>query len=179
MKDGPGLMFGIGPGAPMNTSGCLADYLPPAQRIVVTPNNDTFYGVGFVDLGRGAGGDPDADRRASRPLLDDPDRRRLHQRRPHARLGSGTPGGKFLLVGPDWQGEKPDGFVDVMRLPTNYGGVFPRSFAARTPEAKAQRDRGAEPDGRLSAEPEPGRAQAFDCEAIAQTSSFRPASPPR
>ena len=61
MKDGPGLMFGIGPGAPVNDSGCIADYLPPAQRIVVTPNNDTFYGVAFVDLGRRAGGRPDAD----------------------------------------------------------------------------------------------------------------------
>ena len=40
------------PGAPVNASGCIADYLPPAQRIVVTPNNDTFYGATFVDLGR-------------------------------------------------------------------------------------------------------------------------------
>jgi hypothetical protein len=55
-------------------------------------------------------------------------------------LGSAwaTPGGKFLLVGPDWQGEKPEGFIEVIRLPTNYGGVFPRSFAARTPEARAR-----------------------------------------
>ena len=52
MKDGPGLMFGIGPGAPVNASGCIADYLPSSQRIIVTPNNDTFYGVAFVDLGR-------------------------------------------------------------------------------------------------------------------------------
>ena len=37
MKDGPGLMFGVGPGAPVNVSGCIADYLPPAQRIVVPP----------------------------------------------------------------------------------------------------------------------------------------------
>ena len=52
MKDGPGMMLGTAPGAPVNTSSCLTDYLPPAQRIVVTPNNDTFYGVSFVDLGR-------------------------------------------------------------------------------------------------------------------------------
>jgi hypothetical protein len=56
------------------------------------------------------------------------------------RLGSAwaTPGGKFLLVGPEWRGEKPEGFIEVIRLPTNYGGVFPRSFAARTPEARAR-----------------------------------------
>jgi hypothetical protein len=52
MQGGPGLMFGIGPGAPMNESGCIAGYLPPTQRIVVTPNNDTIYGVSFLDLGR-------------------------------------------------------------------------------------------------------------------------------
>jgi hypothetical protein len=52
MKDGPGLMFGIAPGSPVNESGCISGYLPPAQRIVVTPNNDTFYGVAFLDLGR-------------------------------------------------------------------------------------------------------------------------------
>ena len=32
MKGGPGLMFGVGPGSPVNASGCIAGYLPPAQR---------------------------------------------------------------------------------------------------------------------------------------------------
>ena len=78
MKDGPGMMLGTAPGGPVNTSSCIADYLPPAQRIVVTPNNDTFYGATFVDLGREPVVDPDADRGAARALLDHPDRRRLH-----------------------------------------------------------------------------------------------------
>ena len=52
MKDGPGMLLGTAPDGPVNTSSCIADYLPPAQRIVVTPNNDTFYGATFVDLGR-------------------------------------------------------------------------------------------------------------------------------
>ena len=30
LKSGPGLMFGILPGAPMNTTGYIADYLPPS-----------------------------------------------------------------------------------------------------------------------------------------------------
>jgi hypothetical protein len=51
---------------------------------------------------------------------------------------SGTPGGKFLLVGPDWQGQKPEGFIDILRVPTNYAGAFARSFAPRTPEGKAR-----------------------------------------
>jgi hypothetical protein len=50
MKAGPGLMFGIVPGAPKNTSTGMGTYLTPSQRIVVTPNNDTFYGPGFLDL---------------------------------------------------------------------------------------------------------------------------------
>jgi hypothetical protein len=77
MKDGPGLMFGMVPGAPKNTMGTMGAYLVPAQRIVVTPNNDTFYGGAFADLTEDPMGGPDADQCASRPLLDDPDRRRL------------------------------------------------------------------------------------------------------
>jgi hypothetical protein len=53
-------------------------------------------------------------------------------------LRMGHSGGKILLVEPDWQGEKPEGFLDVIRMTTNYGGVFPRSFAGRTPEAAAR-----------------------------------------
>jgi hypothetical protein len=51
---------------------------------------------------------------------------------------AGTPGGKYLLVGPGWNGQKPDGFLDVLRMPTNVGWVAGRSFAAHTPEAKAE-----------------------------------------
>ena len=51
MKAGPGAMLGLMPGAPMNTTGCLADYMSPTQRWVVTPNMDTIYGAGFANLG--------------------------------------------------------------------------------------------------------------------------------
>jgi hypothetical protein len=42
-------------------------------------------------------------------------------------LGSAskTPGGKFLMVGPSWEGEKPEGFIHVLRMPTNVAGIFP------------------------------------------------------
>jgi hypothetical protein len=136
MKDGPGLMFGVGPGAPVNVSGCIADYLPPTQRIIVTPNNDTFYGAAFINLG--------LEPVVVQTPTDVPEGHYWVMQITDVftnvarTLGSawGTPGGKFLLVGPDWTGEKPDGFIDVIRLPTNYGGVFPRSFAAHTEEAK-------------------------------------------
>jgi len=172
MEGGPGLMFGVGPGAPVNESGCIAGYLPPSQRIIVTPNNDTFYGVSFIDLGR-------------EPVVvqtpaDVPDGHYWVMQIADVftnvvqTLGSGwgTPGGKFLLVGPEWQGDKPDGFVDVIRMPTNYGGVFPRSFAARTPEAAAraiavQNQMGVYPLSKNENGP-----KQFDCEAYTRNKVF-------
>ncbi len=46
----PGATMGLFPGAPKNRMGYLDDYIPASQRKVVTPNNDTIYGVGFADL---------------------------------------------------------------------------------------------------------------------------------
>jgi hypothetical protein len=87
---------------------------------------------------------------------------------------SGTPAGKFLLVGPEWQGETPEGFIDLLRSPTNVAVLMARSFAARTPEAKAKaravlNQMGATP---LS-EDQPGRRQ-FDCEASARNKVYPP-----
>jgi hypothetical protein len=174
MKNGPGLMFGIGPGAPVNESGCIAGYLPPAQRIVVTPNNDTFYGVSLLDLGRGpvviqTPSDVPPGHYWTMQIAD-------VFTNVVRQLGSasGTPGGKFLLVGPDWQGAKPDGFIEVIRLPTNYGGIFPRSFAARTPEARA---RAIAVQNKMGVYPlsqnQPGQRQ-FDCEAYSRNAVFPP-----
>jgi hypothetical protein len=174
MKDGPGMMLGTAPGAPVNTSSCLTDYLPPAQRIVVTPNNDTFYGVAFVDLGR----EPVVIQTPTDVpqghywtiQIADVFTSVAHQ------LGSAskTPGGKFLLVGPDWKGAKPDGFIDILRLPTNYGGTFQRSFAARTPEAKARAIAVLDQMGTYPlSQNQPGQRK-FDCEAIAKHVVYPP-----
>lgn len=174
MKAGPGLMFGVGPGAPVNTTGGIADYLPPAQRIVVTPNNDTFYGAGFVDLGR--------EPVVVQTPLDVPARHYWTIQITDIftnvvrQLGSAskTPGGKFLLVGPDWKGERPREFLDVIRLSTNYGGIFPRSFAARTPEARAraiavQKQMGAYPLSQNEQGP-----KTLDVEAYTRNKVFPP-----
>ena len=178
LKSGPGLMFGVGPGAPINTSGAIADYLPPAQRIVVTPNNDTFYGAGLVDLGR----EPVVVQTPTDvPVghfwtiqITDIFTNVVRQ------LGtaSKTRGGKFLLVGPDWKGETPGGFLDVIRMTTNYGGIFPRSFAARTPEAKAraiavQRQMGAYPLSRNE-----NGLKTFDVEAWTRNKVYPPGVTP-
>jgi hypothetical protein len=138
MKDGPGAVVGVFPGGPVNTSGCLGDYMPPQQRMVVTPNNDTIYGQGIFDLGR----EPVVIQTPTNApnghywtiQIADVFTTVVHQ------LGSaaGTPGGKYLMVGPGWSGDKPADFIGILRMPTNVGMVVPRSFAAHTPESKAQ-----------------------------------------
>jgi len=107
MKDGPGATLGLFPGAPKNVMGYLDDYMSPAQRKVVTPNNDTIYGVSFVDL--------TAEAVVVQSPTDVPPGHYwtlqiadlfttvVHQ------LGSasGTPGGKHLLVGSELAGRAP------------------------------------------------------------------------
>lgn len=172
MKDGPGLMFGVGPGAPKNTSGCLADYLSSSQRIIVTPNNDTFYGAAFLDL--------DEEPVVVQTPEDVPEGHYWVMQitdvftNVNRTLGSawGTEPGKYLLVGPDWAGETPEGFVDVIRLSTNYGDVLPRSFASRTEAGRAraiavQNQMGVYPLSRN----EEGR-KTWDCEAITANHVF-------
>jgi hypothetical protein len=138
MKDGPGAVVGVFPGGPVNTSGCLSDYMSPTQRMVVTPNNDTIYMSGFADLGRES---VVVQTPTNAPKghywtiqMADVFADVIHQ------IGSatGTPGGKYLLVGPGWNGQKPDGFIDVLRMPTNIAWVPGRSYAAHTAQAKAE-----------------------------------------
>jgi hypothetical protein len=138
MKDGPGAMLGVFPAGPMNTSGCLSDYMSPSQRMVVTPNNDTIYMSSLVNLGV----EPAVIQTPTEVpkghywtiQVADVFTNVIYQ------LGSaaGTPGGKYLLVGPDRDGEKPDGFIDILRMPTNIGWVPGRSFAAHSEEAKEE-----------------------------------------
>jgi hypothetical protein len=174
MKQGPGAVLGVFPGGPVNTGGCLSDYMSPAQRMVVTPNNDTIYMSGFADLGR----EP--------AVIQTP----INTPKGHYwtiqiadvftnvvyQIGSaaGTPGGKYLLVGPGWTGQKPDGFIDVLRMPTNVAWVPGRSFAAHTSEAKAE---ALSVLGQMRIFPlsqnQPGQ-QVVDCQAEARNAVFPP-----
>ena len=173
-NSGPGATMGLFPGAPKNTMGYLDDYMPPAQRKVVTPNNDTIYGVGFADL--------TAEPVVVQTPTDVPKGHYwtiqiadlyttvIHQ------LGSAsnTPGGKFLLVGPRWTGQKPDGFIDILRSPTNVAGVFGRSFTAHAAEEKAKARRVLNQIGIVAlSKDKPGR-HAFDCEASARNKVYPP-----
>jgi hypothetical protein len=174
MKDGPGSVLGVFPGGPVNTSGCLGDYMPGKQRMVVTPNNDTIYGQGIFDLGR----EPVVIQTPTNApkghywtiQIADVFTNVVHQ------LGSaaGTPGGKYLLVGPSWKGEKPADFIDVLRMPTNVGMAVPRSFAAHTPQSKAQ-SLAVLGETRMYplSQNKPGQ-QVLDCKAEAQNAQFPP-----
>lgn len=87
---------------------------------------------------------------------------------------SRTPGGKFLMVGPDWKGEKPEGFIDILRVPTNYAGAFGRSFAARTPEAKARAVAVVNQLGMYPLSKNPAGRHNFDAEAVAKNKFYPP-----
>ncbi|MEJ8848334.1 DUF1254 domain-containing protein [Variovorax rhizosphaerae] len=171
---GPGATMGLFPGAPKNMMGYLDDHMSPAQRKVVTPNSDTIYGVSFVDLTHEAV--------VVQTPTDAPPGHYwtiqicdlfttvIHQ------LGSAskTPGGKFLLVGPDWSGEKPAGFIDVLRSPTNIAGLFGRSFAANTSASKAQARAVLNQIGVVAQSLDKPGPLRFDCEASARNKVFPP-----
>jgi len=172
VKQGPGVLLGLFPGGPVNTSGCLSDYMPPPQRMVVTPNNDTIYMSGFVNLGQ----EPAVIQTPTTVpkghywtiQIADVFTNVIYQ------LGSAanTPGGKYLLVGPGWNGQKPDGFIDVLRMPTNVAWAAGRSFAAHTPEAKAE---ALAVLGQMRVLPlsqnKPGQ-QPMDCQSVARNAVF-------
>jgi hypothetical protein len=174
----PGLIFGILPGAPMNMTGSLGDYLPPSQRFVVTPNNDTFYGPGFADLGKEPAVIQTPDNAPPGHYwtiqIVDAFSNVIHQ------IGSAsrTSAGKFLLAGPDWKGETPNGFLDILRMPTNYAGVFGRSFAAHTPEAKARARAVLNELGMYPLSMDKSGRHAFDGEAAAKNTFFPPGTTP-
>ena len=127
MKE-PGATMGLFPGAPKNRLGYLDDYMPPSQRKVVTPNNDTIYGAGFADLTDEAvviqtPTEVPAGHYWTIQIVD------LFTTVTH-QLGSAsaTPGGKFLLTGPNWAGETPEGFVDVLE------GIHSLEYKVTPPE---------------------------------------------
>ncbi len=173
-KAGPGATLGLFPGAPKNKMGYLDDYMPPAQRKVVTPNNDTIYGVGFADTRE----EPAVIQTPSEVpeghywtiQICDAFTTVIRQ------LGSAshTPGGKFLLVGPDWEGDKPKDFIEVIKSPTHVVGAFGRSFTAHTPESKAKARAVLNQIGMVPLSQDKAGPLKFDCEASARNKVYPP-----
>lgn len=122
----PGLMNGVLPLAPLNRLSMLHDYIEPEQRWVACPNQDVVYGAAIAALER------------SPVILQVPDfgdRFWVYEgvdlrTDSFLKLGSmyGSQAGFYMVVGPDWQGEPPEGVADVFRCPSNTAMMVPRVF---------------------------------------------------
>ena len=148
---GPGASLGLFPAAPKNRLGYLDDYMPAAQRHVVTPNNDTIYGAGFADL--------TTDAVVIQTPIDAPPGHYwtiqfvdlfttvIHQ------LGSAsaTPGGKFLLVGPEWKGQKSPGLHRRVALADQYRRRVRAQFRRAHSRSEGKGARRPQPDRHVSA----------------------------
>ena len=130
----PGLLGGILPVAPRGQIGMLHDYIEPSETFVTCPNQDVVYGLGFFSLDEEpvVAQVPDfGDRFWVYAMYD----ARTDQ---FGHLGKSynTKPGFYLLVGPRWNGLKPDGITDVIRCPTPLANAIPRVFQDDTPEDK-------------------------------------------
>ncbi|MDF1635575.1 DUF1254 domain-containing protein [Mycoplana sp. MJR14] len=119
----------------LNQRWLLSDYIDPAQTFITCPNQDVVYGLGFFDLDKQpvVAQVPDfGDRFWVYALYD----ARTDQ---FADLGKpyGSQPGFYLLVGPNWKGEVPDGITGVFHSPTSLANGIPRIFQDDTPEDKA------------------------------------------
>jgi hypothetical protein len=130
-----GLMNGVLPFAPLNNLAMLHDYIQPEQRWVACPNQDVVYGAAIAALDE-------------TPVVvqvpDFGDRFWVYQvvdlrTDAFAQLGKmyGTHPGFYLLVGPDWEGEVPQGITKVFRSKTGTAFIVPRVFQDDTPEDKS------------------------------------------
>ncbi len=131
----PGLLNGVLPAAPRGQIGMLHDYIEPSETFVTCPNQDVVYGLGFFSLDEEpvVAQVPDfGDRFWVYALYDV----RTDQ---FGELGKpyGSKPGFYLLVGPDWKGEKPAGIEAVLRSPSKLANAIPRIFMDDTAEDRA------------------------------------------
>jgi hypothetical protein len=128
----PGLLGGVLPVAPQGEIGMLHDYIEPSERFVVCPNQDVVYGLGFFDLD-------------TQPVViqvpDFGDRfwvYALYDQRTDqfGEIGKpyGTKPGFYLLAGPNWNGDVPEGITAVVRSSTSLANAVPRVFMNDTDE---------------------------------------------
>lgn len=131
----PCLLGGVLPVAPQGHLAMLSDYIDPAETFVTCPNQDVVYGLAYFDLDTQPviAQVPDfGDRFWVYALYD----QRTDQ---FGQLGKpyGTAPGFYLLAGPNWQGEVPDGVRQVIRSSTTIANAVPRVFMNSTPEDRA------------------------------------------
>ena len=107
---------------PFNQLACSARLFTPEDKAVVTPNADTPYCMFWLDL------------RAEPQVLSvpemDPNRfyhfqfidLYTHNFGYVGTLSTGNGAGKYLVAGPDWKGQKPEGIKNV--VPSETGFIF-------------------------------------------------------
>ena len=104
---------------PLNEVSCVARLFTPADTAVVTPNSDTPYCMFWMDLRR----EPlvlsvpelEKDRYYSVQLID------LYTHN-YAYIGTrlnDNATGSYLLTGPGWKGDKPDGITEILTSETD------------------------------------------------------------
>ena len=112
---------------PFNEVSCEARLFTPDDKAVVTPNADTPYCMFWLDL------------RAEPQVLTVPEMEAerfyhfqlvdlyTHNFAYVGTLTTGNGAGSFLIAGPDWKGEAPDGITDVLSSETNFVFVVTRT----------------------------------------------------
>ncbi len=122
----PGRFGGVLPAAPTGYIGMLYDYIDPGQNFIACPNQDVVYGLGFQSLN---------DKPVVIQIPEIKDRFYVfaiyNQRTDQiGELGSqyNTEPGMYLLVGPEWDGIKPEGISEVIQSDTDLAVVIPRLF---------------------------------------------------
>ena len=110
----------------------LHDYIEPSETFVTCPNQDVVYGLGFFNLDKEpvVAQVPDVGDRFWVYALYD---QRTDQ---FGELGKpyGTKPGFYLLVGPNWKGDVPNGITAVVRSSTSLANAIPRAFLNDTDE---------------------------------------------
>ena len=128
----PGRLGGVVPVAPRGRLSLLNDYVKPNQSFVACPNQDVVYGTAFCSLD---------DEPVVIQVPDFGDRfwvYALYDARTDqfGEMGKayGTKPGFYLLVGPNWNENVPDGINEVFRSSTEFCFAGPRIFLNDTKE---------------------------------------------
>ena len=105
---------------PFNQLSCEARVFTPEDTAIVTPNSDTPYCMGWLDLRDEpvvlTVPDVPEDRYYSFQLID----LYTHNFAYVGTLTTGNDAGDYLIAGPGWGGEKPFGITQVLRSETNH-----------------------------------------------------------
>lgn len=128
----PALNGGVLPVAPKGQLAMLSDYIKPSETFVTCPNQDVVYGLGFYSLDEEPVviQVPDFGERFWVYAMYDA---RTDQ---FANMGKQyeTKKGFYLIVGPNWKGNIPEGITAVVRSPTEFANFVPRVFMDDTKE---------------------------------------------